>query len=159
MNDLQLTKHRSVALPSKSELTLIQSLVFVYYAYIYKRFLQIQAVGTINLRIANLLNEINDKSMMWLKKYKQWCFGMQELKSRYIKPLIESYSKLSEAQSEFKDFQDRICKARAAVKRPIDDVKELTEKAVQDLNLSARRPGPVMNKRRSKTRYKREHTI
>ena len=84
---------------------------------------------------------------------------MKELKDIYVQPLIKQFSQSDEAQEEFNNFQERINSARAVLNKPADDTVELTAKMVRNLNLSARKPGPETELKRSRTKYKREHTL
>ncbi|KAK5097079.1 hypothetical protein LTS08_007099 [Lithohypha guttulata] len=149
----------NLALPSKRECDLIGCLVFLYDAHIYNEVLQVMSLNIVDDTIAKKLHMLYDKLMSWHHKYKQWCHGMRDLKNTYIQPLIEQYSNSKEAQEEFNDFQERTNKASAALEKPAEEMAEMTENVVKTLNLSARRPGASSSLKRSKTRYKREHTM
>jgi len=97
--------------------------------------------------------------MTWLNSYKLWCRGMAELRYRYMRPLVDEFTKHQDAQDELNDFQERITKAKDALTKPIKDTVDLSEKVVQTLNLSARRKDGSTGLKRSRTRYKREHTL
>lgn len=76
-----------------------------------------------------------------------------------MRPLIDEFAKLPEAQDEFNEFQERISKAKDALSRSMDSTVDLSDKVVQTLNLSARRKDGSTGLKRSRTRYKREHTL
>lgn len=147
---------RNLALPSKQELTIIQCLVFLYNTCVYEGLLHGLASRTEG---EQLLNSVYDKFMSWLHAYKQWCRGMQELKFEYLQPLIDEFGTHPEAQDAYSDLQHRLKKLRIALADPLPDIAEMTEKVVNNLNLSARRPGPNTSFQKSKTRYKRERTL
>ncbi|KAJ8609313.1 hypothetical protein MRB53_039188 [Persea americana] len=87
------------------------------------------------------------------------CQGMQDLKVDFLHPLLEQFGKDSKAQDEYSDLQTRLKRLRTALSNPLPDEAAMTENVVKKLNLSARRPGPKSNSIKSKTRYKREHTL
>lgn len=97
--------------------------------------------------------------MTWLSQYQKWCRDMANLKKGFIQPLVEQLLELPEAHEDFNDFRTRIAKARCALKTPMVDRAEMADMVVQNLNLSARKPGPTERLKRVRTRYKREHTV
>lgn len=148
-------------MPSKSELNLLRSLVFLYEVHTYNAFLPFDESSAVEEEVAELLDDIYNELMSWLDRYRQWTQGMQELGNDYMKPLISQLVRTPEAQDEFHDFRERVAKAKTTLTKPVDDKVSLTDKVVQTLNLSARKAngtGPSSLKR-SKTRYKREHTF
>jgi len=150
---------RNLALPSKHELDLLHSLVLIYNSYLYSDFVSTLGLDLFEEQTCTVLNDIYHTLMTWLRNYKQWCRGMAELRYRYMRPLIDEFAKLPEAQDEFNDFQERITKAKNALSRPVDAMVDLSDEVVQTLNLSARRKDGATGLRRSRTRYKREHTL
>ena len=146
-------------MPSRHELALLESVVRLFDARVYHEFLEVSDLDVVDRETAKLLNELYDKLMTWLHYYKGWCGGMKELKDIYVQPLIKQFSQSDEAQEEFNNFQERINSARAVLNKPADDTVELTAKMVRNLNLSARKPGPETELKRSRTKYKREHTL
>ncbi|KAK5958204.1 hypothetical protein OHC33_000045 [Knufia fluminis] len=149
----------NLALPSKHEADLINSLVFMYDVYVYNEFIQTLGLNLIDEHTGAVLNNIYHTLMAWTHNYKIWCKGMAELRHKYMRPLIDEFTKHSDAQDELNDFQERITKAKQALTRPIDSTVDLSEKVVQTLNLSARRKDGATGLKRSRTRYKREHTL
>lgn len=145
-----------MALPSKQELTLIQCLVFLYNTSVYDGLLRGFSTHT---DAETLLNDIYDELMSWLHAYKTWCQGMQDLKVDFLHPLLEQFGKDSKAQDEYSDLQTRLKRLWTALSNPLPEEAAMTENVVKKLNLSARRPGPKSNSIKSKTRYKREHTL
>lgn len=106
-----------------------------------------------------MINEIYDKLMSWLQNYKTWCRDMIQLRSQYMQPLIDQLSQSETAKEELAEFRSKITKAMAVLARSATTGPDaMGEQLMKNLNLSARRPGPVPSKR-AKTRYKREHTL
>jgi hypothetical protein len=152
--------YRNISLPSRSEANLLEALVVLYDAYVYNPFLRLYTVDHFDKQTFNMINDIYDKLMTWLQDYKRWCQGMIQLRSQYMKPWIDQLSRSEGAKEELADFRLRIGKAKAALARPVMTGMDSTgERLVNNLNLSARRPGPEISLKRSKTRYKMEHTL
>jgi len=150
---------RNLALPCKHELGLVQSLVHIYDSDVYSQFIQTLGLNLVDEQTCCILNGVYHNLMKWLHNYNQWCKGMSELRNAYMGPLIDEFAKLPEAQDEFNDFQERITKAKSALVRSIESTADLSDKIVQRLNLSARRKDGSNGLKRSRTRYKREHTL
>lgn len=149
----------NLALPSRRELDFVDSLVLTYSAHVYDEFVFSVSANAVDRTISGLIHDIYNILMTWLQSYKQWCNGMKELRYRYMKPLIHQFTRQLEAQRDFVDFQDRLDRARKTLRKPVDSNGDLSDKMVQTLNLSARRPGPATSSKRTRTRYKREHTL
>lgn len=153
-------EYRNVSLPSKRELGLLKSLVLLYDAYVYNPFLQLYTVDHFDKQTFNMINDLYDTLMKWLQNYKEWCGAMAHLQSCYMQPLIQELSKSGSAKAELADFKSRITEAKSVLNRPITTGHDSEEsELVNRLNLSARRPGAEMFRKRSKARYKREHTL
>lgn len=87
---------------------------------------------------------------------------MSKLRNRYVKPLLDCMATSLVAQEELRDLQQRLAQAKSVLIKPVRISEEITDKTiVKVLNLSARRVGNEhgIAPKRTKTRYKREHTI
>lgn len=104
------------------------------------------------------VNQLYHAIMTWLKKYQKWCAVMKELKFRYMLPLMKAIVASPNAVAEIKEFRKGKIKALAAIEKAESPAGWLAdEKTIQALNLSARRRETGL--KRSRTRYKREHTL
>lgn len=147
-------------MPSKRELGLVQSLVFLYDAYVYNSFLQLYTVDYFDKQTFNIVNGISDTLMKWLQNYKDWCAGMTNLQDCYMKPLVDQLSKSESAKAELADFKLRVSRARATLSKPTMIAANYQDARIVDqLHLSGKRPGADMSSKRSRARYKREHTL
>lgn len=150
---------RKLALPSKRELDILEALVVHFDSWVYHDFLQMYSIGAVEDSIGGIMNEMYDKIMTWWHNYKLWCCAMQDLRCNYMQSLVVEFKTSKEAQEDYTDFQLRLGKARSSLARSIEETAKMTEAMVQNLNLSARRPGQDTSLKRSRTRYKREHTL
>lgn len=154
--------NRNTSLPSKTEARILESLVHLYDAYVYNPFLRHQLGRNLSSRTSELLNNIYHHLMDWLAQYQRWCRDMSDLRKRYMKPLLDCMATSPIAQEDLRDLQERLSQARSVLTKPIRMSDEITDKTiVKVLNLSARRVGNEhgIALKRTKTRYKREHTI
>lgn len=151
---------RNLALPSKRELDVLESLVFLFDAYVYNPFVQLYTFDHFDKQTFSMINDMYDNLMRWLQNYKEWCKGMTDIQEQYMRPLVDRLSKSESAKAELADFRLRLSKAKAVLNKPIvRDVDYKEDPVVHQLHLSAKRPGLDILLKRSKTRYKREHTL
>lgn len=139
---------------------MLQSLIFLYDAYVYNEFLQLYTVDHFDKQTFNLINDLHDNLIGWLKSYKEWCQGMIQLQKRYMRPLVDRLSESKSAKAELEELRTRASNAKAVLTRcVVKDVDYTEGKLVDELNLSAKKPGVNTLAKRSRARYKREHTL
>lgn len=150
---------RHTSIPSKREFDVLRSLVFLYDAYVYHQFMKDYLHNPFDKATTDMLNSLYFALMEWWHQYRMWCRSMTNLQTQYLQPLIEQASRSEIAMTELAEIKTNVAIGQTAlILSSVNDPKE-KEQLMKNLNLSARRPAAETVARRSRTRYRREHTL